>query len=452
MIDVFEEVGYSVKYKVLNSLNYSVAQKRERIVIIGVRFDIKDKIGSDYEYPKPLKTKLVLKDVLKNVPNSLCGTYSEKKKEVLKLVPAGGCWRDLPENVAKEYMGKSYYLGGGKTGMARKLSWDEPALTVLCSPSQKQTERCHPDEIRPFSIRENARIQSFPDDWKFEGPISEQYKQIGNAVPVEFAKHIGISIKEYLNKLNGKSMKQYSLSFISDIDLFNHVKETIEKYRFTINLQEFNKNLIDPIKLTFDSKVYGKTIEEIIESEIIRQIDKSNTNHIGYFHQNIFKYIGKNWSVPDKGFDVINEKDKFYVEMKNKHNTMNSSSSQKTYMRMQNQILKDSKSTCMLVEVIAKNSQNIIWNVSLDSESMSDNRIRRVSIDKFYEIVTGKKEAFKELIEVLPKVMDDVLSDIEQGQIESSVISELKDISPNILKSLYLLSFKNYEGFSNLKI
>jgi len=86
-------------------------------------------------------------------------------------------------------------------------------------------------------------------------------------------------------------VKEYNLSFIDDIDLYNHVKDTIEKYRFKITLKDFNKNLIDPIKLTFDSKIYRKTIEEIIESESIRQIDKSNSNNIGYFQQNIFKYI-----------------------------------------------------------------------------------------------------------------------------------------------------------------
>ena len=95
-------------------------------------------------------------------------------------------------------------------------------------------------------------------------------------------------------------MRSYNLSFISDKNLFTHVKETVEKYRFKIDLKKFNKNLIDPIKLTFDSKIYAKSVEEIIESEIIRQMDKSNTNHIGYFHQNIFKYINKNWSVPKR--------------------------------------------------------------------------------------------------------------------------------------------------------
>ena len=248
-------------------------------------------------------------------------------------------------------------------------------------------------------------------------------------------------------------MQNYNLSFITNQDLFNHVKETIEKYRFNIDLKEFNKNLIDPIKLTFDSKVYGKTIEQIIDAETIRQMDKTNSNHIGYFQQNIFKYIGNsNWTVPTQGFDIVNEELKIFVEMKNKHNTMNSSSSQKTYMRMLSKIEEDRDNQCFLVEVIAKNSQNIIWNVSLDGVSISKERIRRVSIDKFYEIVTGEAEAFKNLVEVLPKVMDDVLSELTQNSIQNTVLEELSIIDENLLKSLYLLSFGRYEGFNNLDI
>jgi len=247
-------------------------------------------------------------------------------------------------------------------------------------------------------------------------------------------------------------MKHYNLGFISNEDLFSHVKETVEKYRFTIDLKKFNKNLIDPIKLTFDSKIYGKSLEETIELEIIRQMDKSNTNHIGYFHQNIFKYMDSTWEVPKQVFDLINEKEKIYVEMKNKHNTMNSSSAQKTYIAMQNKILKGADITCMLVEVIAKQSQNIPWKISINSEQYVHDNIRRVSIDKFYEIVTGEKDAFKLLCEVLPLVLDDVLVETEQETVQNTVFKELNNISPNLLKSLYLLSFSKYEGFGTLEI
>jgi hypothetical protein len=248
-------------------------------------------------------------------------------------------------------------------------------------------------------------------------------------------------------------MGRYDLSFISDDDLFNHTKETVDKYRFSIDLKKFNKNLIDPIKLTFDSKIYDRSLEKIIEDEIIRQIDKSNTNHIGYFHQNIFRYIGEGWEVPESGFDLIHQDKKIFVEMKNKHNTMNSSSAQKTYIMMQNEILKGADITCMLVEVIAKNSQNIPWKISINSQQFNHNNIRRVSIDKFYELVTGEQNAFKNLCEVLPKVLDDVMSKQVDESIKNSVFTELNELdSKSLLKSLYLLSFKNYAGFNELVI
>ncbi len=247
-------------------------------------------------------------------------------------------------------------------------------------------------------------------------------------------------------------MKNYNLGFIGNKDIFTHVQETVLKYRFNIDLAEFNKNLIDPIKFTFDAKVYKKKFEDVIESEIIRQIDKSNGMLIGYFHQNIFHYIGKDWAVPVAGYDVMNKKKSIYVEMKNKHNTMNSSSSQKTYMRMQNTILADGNATCMLVEVIATNSHNIKWRVSLDGTSVSDERIRRVSIDKFYEIVTGDTFAFKKLCEKLPLIIDDVLKENELKEQSNTVLKELKKIHPNLMKSIYLLSFKKYEGFDTFDI
>ena len=242
---------------------------------------------------------------------------------------------------------------------------------------------------------------------------------------------------------------KYGLTFISDKDILSHVKETIDKYRFSIDLQEFNKNLIDPIKLTFDSKIYGKSIEDIIESESLRQIDKSNTNHIGYFHQNIFKYFD-GWEVPSKGFDVISDEKKVFVEMKNKHNTMNSASSQKTYIKMQAKILRDDEATCYLVEVIAKNSQNIPWTISLDGEQVSNKNIRRISIDKFYEMVTGEKNAFKNMCELLPKIIRDVIAEKKVAQIQNTVFTDLNEISTDIMKSIYLLSFEKYEGFNEL--
>ena len=203
MISILDEIGYNVvPVEVLKAINYKVPQKRERLILVGIRKDIDVK----YEYPKPYKKIYNLKDALKkgdlfdtNVPKSDGVKYPESKKNVLDLVPPKGYWRDLPLEIQKYFMGASFYLGGGKTGMARRIGWDEPCLTLTCSPAQKQTERCHPDETRPFTVREYARIQTFPDNWHFSGPISQQYKQIGNAVPVNLGREIGYSIIKFLN-------------------------------------------------------------------------------------------------------------------------------------------------------------------------------------------------------------------------------------------------------------
>lgn len=194
--DIFESTGYVIQKKVLNAWDYGVAQKRERLITIGIRKDLVGKIH--FDFPKPHEYKPVLKDVLLDCPESQGTPYSEYKRKIFELVPPGGYWRDIPEDIAKEYMKSCWYMEGGRTGILRRLSLDEPSLAVLTSPSQKQTDRCHPLEARPFTIRENARCQSFPDEWEFCGGISSQYKQVGNAVPVNLAYDIALQIKKAL--------------------------------------------------------------------------------------------------------------------------------------------------------------------------------------------------------------------------------------------------------------
>ena len=187
MVNTLKELGYKVKYKVLRAQYLDVPQKRERVIIIAIRNDL----DIPFIFPKEKNYTVSLRAALKGCPKSECQYYSKRKTEILSHVPEGGYWRDLPIDLQKEFMGASFYQTGGRTGMARRLSWDEPSLTLTCSPAQKQTERCHPSETRPLSVREYARIQSFPDDWVFCGSIGSKYKQIGNAVPVNLAYHIG---------------------------------------------------------------------------------------------------------------------------------------------------------------------------------------------------------------------------------------------------------------------
>jgi DNA (cytosine-5)-methyltransferase 1 len=213
IVEVFESMGYSVlSPRVLKALDYQVPQKRERVFIVGIKKRYASKVS--FAWPQPSSKHYTLKDALKggtlfscDVPESPGQQYPEKKKRVLDLVPPGGYWRDLPLDIQKSYMMKSYYLGGGKTGIARRISWDEPCLTLTCSPAQKQTERCHPEYTRPFTIREYARIQTFPDEWVFEGSVTQQYKQIGNAVPVNLAYALGCSLVDTLNQIERLSEK-----------------------------------------------------------------------------------------------------------------------------------------------------------------------------------------------------------------------------------------------------
>lgn len=201
------ELGYTlVEPRVLKAIMYQVPQKRERLILIAIRNDLAEKVS--YHWPSPYTQVLTLRDALyksiiydTDVPQSEGVKYPIKKQKVLELIPQGGDWRNLPEDVAKEYMGGSWLLGGGKTGMARRLSLDEPSLTLTCSPCQKQTERCHPLETRPLTVREYARIQTFPDSWLFAGTMGDKYKQIGNAVPVNLAWSVGRSLIRLFNDI-----------------------------------------------------------------------------------------------------------------------------------------------------------------------------------------------------------------------------------------------------------
>lgn len=205
MVKIMEDLGYRVQYRVVRSQYLDVPQKRERLIILAIR----DDLDIPFIFPKEKDYTVSLKEALKDCPKSAGQEYPEKKKRILERVSPGGYWRDLPENLQKEYMGASFFMGGGKTGMARRLSWNEPSLTLTCSPAQKQTERCHPEETRPLTVREYARIQTFPDRWQFQGSTASQYKQIGNAVPCNLGYHIGRCLIAMLDgKYDPKTMER----------------------------------------------------------------------------------------------------------------------------------------------------------------------------------------------------------------------------------------------------
>ena len=271
----------------------------------------------------------------------------------------------------------------------------------------------------------------------------------------------------------------HEVSFISDANLVKHVRQTIAKYEGKLDsfdLQRFNKNIIVPIKMLFDKFVYQASWEEIVSNEIFRQRDKSNNNDIGYFHQYIFKYI-KGCHVPDNGedggWDVIYKSKQgiliphagcvhtIYVEMKNKHNTMNSATSARTMIKMQNQLLKDDDCACFLVEAIAKKSQNIVWEASVDGEKVHHKLIRRVSLDQFYALVTGVADAFYQICCKLPEIIKAVVSSAGDTKIpHDTVMRELRAFSKMMpiadddlamAMAVYLLGFGSYIGFPDMK-
>ncbi|MEN9461422.1 MAG: (cytosine-5-)-methyltransferase [Pseudomonadota bacterium] len=221
---VIADLGYTlIEPKVLKAIFYQVPQKRERLMLVGIRNDLVK--YAHFAWPAPCKRVFVLQDALKagelypiDVPESVGQKYPQRKAEIFQHVPQGGYWRDLPDALQREYMQASYFLGGGKTGMARRLAWNAPSLTLTCSPAQKQTERCHPEENRPLTVREYARIQTFPDDWKFSGPVTSQYKQIGNAVPVNLGFAVGRSLVALLNGIASKT-EQFEIPKLTDLPL-----------------------------------------------------------------------------------------------------------------------------------------------------------------------------------------------------------------------------------------
>ena len=217
MLNTFDELGYRVVYRILDAQCFDVPQKRQRLIMFAVRKDLDLPII----FPREKTNRITLRQALANCPASDGATYSESRRKIMELVPKGGCWRDLPGDVAREYMGAAYNSGGGRTGYARRLSWNKPSPTLLCSPLHKQTSFCHPDETRPLTVREYARIQTFPDDWVFAGNVMQQYKQIGNAVPVNLGYHIGRAVLASLGAVpfDGDSMYEVEpLTLTRDVD------------------------------------------------------------------------------------------------------------------------------------------------------------------------------------------------------------------------------------------
>lgn len=209
-----KELGYSVVYNLLEAADYGVPQNRERVIFIGSRDDesVTFPLAKYCQKGKSLPKWRTLRDALIDLidPELEFIAYSESRLKYLKLLKEGQNWRDLPAELIKDAMGGAYNSGGGKVGFYRRLSWNKPSPTVTTSPHQKATDMCHPVELRPLSVRECAKIQTFPDDWIFYGSVTSKYKQIGNAVPVLLAKEIGSYLFDLIqgNKPKGKEIAE----------------------------------------------------------------------------------------------------------------------------------------------------------------------------------------------------------------------------------------------------
>ncbi|MEX5635787.1 DNA cytosine methyltransferase [Parafrankia sp. FMc2] len=197
MVASLEEAGYQVAWRVLDASRFGVPQRRERLILVALQRGSGKQIvfPSELEGPPP-----TLRQAIGDGPAGSGQRYSASREAIMSQVPEGGNWRDLPAEVLAACLPNGPYQGGSCSGVARRLAWDKPSPTLLCSPVAKLTERCHPAETRPLNVREYARIQTFPDSWQFAGPVTAQYRQIGNAVPVALAYHLGLAAKAVLTE------------------------------------------------------------------------------------------------------------------------------------------------------------------------------------------------------------------------------------------------------------
>lgn len=215
----FEDIGYKIVYGCLDAAHYGVPQFRERLLIIGSRDheDIFLPIPTHFQvHQNPdfrWKTLRSAIEDLEEIPGP-CARFSPDRLEYLRLVPMGGNWRNLPQELIPLAMGGAYESGGGKAGFYRRLDYNQPSPTLVTSPVQKATMLCHPTQDRPLSVREYARIQQFPDSWKIEGNATDCYRQIGNAVPTGLGQAIGqmlISVAKGTSKVHTKRLRGTSV-------------------------------------------------------------------------------------------------------------------------------------------------------------------------------------------------------------------------------------------------
>lgn len=215
IISIIKNNGYEFSFNLYNTANFGTPQSRERVVIVCSRDGRKPPFLTpthSEDGKESFKKWRTFKQATENIISHQHLTFPEKRLKYYRMLSDGQNWKNLPENLQKEALGKSYFSGGGKTGFLRRLAWDKPSPTLVTHPAMPATDLAHPKEDRPLSIQEYKRIQEFSDDWQLAGPLIEQYKQVGNAVPASLGRAIGLLISQLLNNEKPESNNNFSYS------------------------------------------------------------------------------------------------------------------------------------------------------------------------------------------------------------------------------------------------
>lgn len=203
VLEYFESKGYVVSFNLYNTANFGVPQCRERVILIASRegrtvphLTPTHSNDSEWRHRHGLLTWKTFREATRGLDESSAHylKFSDKHLEFYKNLGPGQNWRDLPLELQQLAMGKSFHSGGGRTGFYRRLAWDQPSPTLVTSPAMPATALGHPERNRPLSIEEYKRLQCFPDEWQICGALRDQYKQVGNAVPVQFGAAVGRAI------------------------------------------------------------------------------------------------------------------------------------------------------------------------------------------------------------------------------------------------------------------
>jgi len=254
-------------------------------------------------------------------------------------------------------------------------------------------------------------------------------------------------------------MKNTYLDFISDdhfLSCIENLHNSYLKAKANINKKKFYKNKVDTIKLTFDAKFNDVSEENIIETEILRQIDKSINNSIGTFHEQILGGIEGFSMGKQSGFDIKATDNSLFADIKNKHNTMNSSSAESLFQKLAHYADTYKKAKCYWVQILAKSSFNENWVGEINGKEYSHSRVYKISGDQFYTLLTGETDAFYQLYKALPMAIEDFLSTKNLNEIRNhdSALSEIQQdtqiTNRSILDQITFDNFSYYSGFKNL--